>query len=265
MKPGIWVGRIVCVAAFCVCATLAGALPALAQEKPTGTPVPEDSAIFKAFALLEKQPGYRTTMVMEPSDPKMAQMMKQGMGMTPMETIDKGGVRQVSFHFKLPAMDAPGTIDDWEVRAVAKNGKAARLITSPAVPRILKYSEQMAMMQLAMLEKQSAMAMTQALAQGPMGGISAAFNALNMAMAPAMMEQGLKKEKEMFSWKCEGRMGGQLNDGTNKLTDMKELGEQTVNGKAASAYEFYVRDEGKLQGPIHLLVAKTRDCRCAST
>jgi hypothetical protein len=191
MRPGSWMWPVVGAGVLCASAALGlGMLPAMGQTKPTGVPVPEDSPIFKSFLLLEKQPAYRTTIFMEPSDPKTAQMMTQGMGMTPMETVVKGGARQVSFHYKMPAMDQPGTVDDWEILAVVQNGRGARLITSPAVPRIMRYSEQMVMMQMAILDRQASMAMAHAAAQGPMGAITA-------GLATGRLRWGI-------SWPCKG-------------------------------------------------------------
>ena len=235
-----------------------GTLPALAQTKPAGVPVPEDSALFNAFKQLEKQPAYRMTMTAEPSDPRMAQMMAKGMGLTPMETISKGGARQVTMHMKIPAMDQPGTIDDWEIRAVVQNGRGARLITSPSLPRIMKYSEQMLAMQMSMLDRQAATAMVHAAAQGPIGAISAANIGLQTAVGNIMGARELKKEKEFFSWKCMPQLGGGQNADkkTNQLTDMRLLDDQTLGGAAVSAYEFYVRDGDRFQGPLRLLVAK---------
>jgi hypothetical protein len=241
----------------CVVAAI-GTLPALAQTKPAGVPVPEDSALFNAFKQLEKQPAYRMTMTAEPSDPRMAQMMAKGMGFSPTETISKGGTRQVIMHMKMPAMDQPGTIDDWEIRAVVQNGRGARLITSPSLPRIMRYSEQMLAMQMAMLDRQAATAMAHAAAQGPIGAISAANIGLQMAVGNIMGAREFKKEKEFFSWKCMPQLGGGQNADkkTNQLTDMRLLGDQSVGGAVASAYEFYVRDGDRFQGPMRLLVAK---------
>ncbi len=195
---------------------------------------------------------------MESADPRMAQMTAKGMGLTPAETISKGGARQVTMHIKLPAMDQPGTIDDWEIRAVVQNGHGARLITSPSLPRILRYSEQMLSMQMAMLNAQAAMAIAQAAAEGPVGAIGAATTAAQMAIGNVMAANALKKEKEFFSWQCMSQLGrGQHADKkTNQLTDMRLLGDQDAAGASATAYEFYVRDGDKFQGPVRLLVAK---------
>jgi hypothetical protein len=241
----------------CAAASM-GTLSALAQTKPAGVPVPEDSALWTAFKQLEKQPGYRMIMIAEPSDPRMAQMMKQGMGMSPTETIVKDGVHQVVMHWKMPAMDQPGTIDDWEIRAVVQNGRGARLITSPAVPRILKFSEQMLMMQLEMLNRQASTAIIQAAAEGPIGAISAANISAQMVIGNIEAARLMKKAKDFFTWQCVPGLGGgqKTNQKQNLLTDMRLLGDQAVSGTPATAYEFYVRDGDRFQGPVHLLVAK---------
>jgi hypothetical protein len=231
---------------------------ARAQTKPAGVPVAEDSPLFNAFRLLASQPAYRMIMIAQPTDPRMAQMAAKGMGMSPTESIVKGGVHQTTMHMKMPAMDLPGTIDDWEIRAVVQNGHGARLITSSAVPRLLKQNEQRLAMQMAMLDKQAATAVAQAAASGPLGWVSAATAAAGAAASNVMMARELKQEKEFFSWQCMGKLGGGLQTGErkNSLTDMRLIGDQAVEGKPATAYEFYVRDGDKFQGPIRLLVAK---------
>jgi len=241
----------------CVAAGI-GTVPSLAQRRPAGDPIPADSALFNAFKQLEKQPAYRMTMTAEPSDPHMALMMVRGMGFTPMETISKGGGRQVTMHIKIPAMDRPGTIDDWEIRAVVQNGRGARLITSPSLPRIMKYSEHMLAMERTMLDQQAATAMAHAAAEGPIDAITAANIGAQMAIGNMMAARDLKKEKEFFSWQCMPQLGGGQNGDkkTNQLTDMRSLGDQAVGGTSATAYEFYVRDGDRFQGPVRLLVAK---------
>jgi hypothetical protein len=242
---------------FCAVAG-AGTIPSSAQTKPAGVPAPEDSALWTAFKQLEQQPGYRMVMTMEPSDPRMAQMMKQGMGMSPTEHIVKNGAHQVVMHWKMPAMDQPGTIDDWEIRAVVQNGRSARLITSPAVPRILKFSEQMLAMQMEMLNRQAATAIAQAAMSGPMGWISAGVMAASTALSNIEAARLMKKEKEFFTWQCLDQLGGgrKQDQKINLLTDLRVLGDQPLGAASAIAYEFYVRDGNQLQGPIHMLVSK---------
>jgi hypothetical protein len=244
-----WV-RFVLIVFFCF-------EPAHAQTKPTGVPVPEDGPLFAAFKLLESQPAYRMTVTMEPRDPRMAQMAKS-MGMSPTEHVVKNGVHQVIMHWKMPAMDQPGTIDDWEIRAVVQNGRGARRFSSPAAPRILRFSEQMLAMQMEMLNRQAATAIAQAAASGPLGWVSAANIAAQTAIGDAMAARGLKQEKEFFEWKCMDKLGGgQASDQKiNKLTDMRLLPDQAVGGISTAAYEFYVHEGDNLQGPVHMMVAK---------
>ena len=241
----------------CVAAGM-GTLPAVAQTKPAGVPVPEDSPLFIAFKQLQKQPGYRMTLRAESNDPRMAQMAARGMGFSPIETVVRGGAREVTMHMRIPAMDQPGTIDDWEFRGVVQNGRGARLITSPAVPRIMKLSEQVLAMQMAMLDQQAGMAMAHAAIEGPMGAIAAGNIAAQALFAHIEAPRLLKKEKDFFSWKCMPELGGGQNatQKKNQLTDMRLLGDQSLGGISATAYEFYVRDGDRFQGPLHLLVAK---------
>ena len=84
----------------------------------SGAPATEDSPVYKAFTQLKGQSSYRMTINIESKDPRMAQMAAMGMGMGAMEKLVQGNTTQVVMHMKMPAMDQPGAIDDWEIRAV---------------------------------------------------------------------------------------------------------------------------------------------------
>lgn len=222
----------------------------------SGVPAAEDSPLYKAFNQLKDQSSYRVTINMEMKDPRMAQMAAKGMGMGAMEKVVQGNTTQVSMHMKMPAMDQPGTIDDWEIRAVVKDGRAARLITSPAVPRLLKKADQMLDMQMAMMEKQAAMSVAQALAKGPLGPIEAAMQG---ATAAANLAAGMavkRKAHEFFSWQCMDAPQQQTEKAAPQLTGMRAIADQKVGAVDAAAYEFFVNENGKSQGPVRLLIAK---------
>jgi hypothetical protein len=157
---------------------------------------------------------------------------------------------------KMPAMDQPGTIDDWEIRAVVKDGRAARLITSPAVPRLLKKADQMLDMQMAMMEKQAAMSVAQALAKGPLGPIEAAMQG---ATAAANLAAGMavkRKAHEFFTWQCIDTPQQQNEKTPPQLTGLRTVADQKVGVIDAAAYEFFVNENGKSQGPVRLLIGK---------
>ena len=223
-----------------------------------GVPVPEDSPVFNAFRQLDKQTaGYRMKMNMTVSDPRLAQAAAS-MGFGGMEKIIKGNSTQVTMNWKMPAMDLGGrSMDDWSAKAVFVNGHGARLISTPAAPRLLKLGDQMLAMQLAMAEKQSAMTIAQAIAQGPLGAITAGM-AAGAAAANAAVAAHLSKEAhDFFKWKCLDNAPPEKADKTvNPLTDLKSLGNQDIDGAPAAGYEFYTRDNGKLQGPVRLFVAQ---------
>lgn len=244
--------RLVLLAVCCgLCAITGNAF------SQAGVPVAEDSPLYKAFNQLKTVSGYRVTINMQTNDPRMAQMAASGMGMGNIEKVVQGNTTQVVTHMKVPATDARGALDDWEIRAVVKDGKGARIITSAAVPRLLKQNDQIIAMQMAMLEKQASTAMAQAMAQGPLGMVSAAMAGAQMAqgLAAAMMVR--KVERDLFTWKCMSEMGQTgSKQGPAQLTDLRPVADQAVDGTAASAYEFYARDNGRSQGPIRLLVAK---------
>ncbi len=234
----------------------ASARPANSISARAGVPVPSDSALYTSFARLETQPGYRMVMSIETSDPQMAQMAQNIF--SPAELLVVGHTRQYVMHYKMPATDMPGTVDDWEIRAVVQNGRAARLITSPAVPRLLKLAEERAAEQLAELDRMAASAIAHAAAEGPMGAIGAGMTAAQLAITHVEVPKMLKKGREMFSWQCRDvpQSGGPGGRSTTQLTDFHPIGDQNVNGAMADEYEFYSYDNPKTQGTVHLCVAK---------
>jgi hypothetical protein len=220
-----------------------------------GVPVPMDSALYTSFTRLKTQPGYHMVMTMQTSDPQMAAMAQSIF--SPQEMLVVGNTRQYTMHYKMPATDVPGTVDDWEIRAVVQNGRAARLITSAAVPRLLKESEEKAAHDLAELDRMAATTIARAAAEGPMGAIGAGMTAAGVAMTHAEVPKMLKKERDMFSWQCRDvPQGGPGAQSTTQLTDFHPIGDQNVNGAMADGYEFYSYDNQKTQGTVHLFVAK---------
>jgi len=220
-----------------------------------GVPVPIDSALYTSFTRLKTQPGYHMVMTMQTSDPQMAAMAQSIF--SPQEMLVVGNTRQYTMHYKMPATDVPGTVDDWEIRAVVQNGRAARLITSAAVPRLLKESEEKAAHDLAELDRMAATTIARAAAEGPMGAIGAGMTAAGVAMTHLEVPKMLKKERDMFSWQCRDvPQGGPGAQSTTQLTDFHPIGDQNVNGGMADGYEFYSYDNEKTQGTVHLFVAK---------
>jgi hypothetical protein len=220
-----------------------------------GVPVPMDSVLYTSFARLKTQPGYHMVMTMQTNDPKMAAMAQSIF--SPQEMVVVGNTRQYTMHYKMPATDVPGTVDDWEIRAVVQNGRAARLITSAAVPRVLKESEAKAAHDLAELDRMAATTVARAAAEGPMGAIGAGMTAAGVAMAHAEVPKMLKMERDMFSWQCRDvPQGGPDAQSTTQLSDFHPIGDQNVNGAMADGYEFYSYDNQKTPGTVHLFVAK---------
>ena len=221
-----------------------------------GVTVPLDSALYTSFMRLKTQPGYRMVMNMQTSDPQMAQMAQSIF--SPGELVVEGNTRQYTMHYKMPATDVPGTVDDWEIRSVVQNGRGASLITSAAVPRLLKESAARAAQQLAELDRMAATSMARAAAEGPMGAIGAGMTAAAVAMAHVEVPRALKKEKEMFSWQCRDvpPSDASSSQANPNLTDLHPIGDQNVNGTMADGYEFYDYENAKTQGTIRLFVAK---------
>jgi hypothetical protein len=217
----------------------------------------DDNPVYAAFKQLEQAPAYHTRITMHSNDPQMAQMAAMGMGFSPMEKTVKGGTTQVIMHMKMPAMDMRGAVDDWEIRAVAQNGKVARMFSSPAIPRLKKMQEQSFAIQMALLDKQAGMAIAQALAQGPYGAIRAGMIGAETVAFNIMAERELKKAEEFWNWRCLDQPGGgPEKTAPAQLTDVKAVGDESVNGKAAAAYDFFVNEDGRRNGPVRLLVAK---------
>ena len=230
---------------------------AQAQTKPTGTPVPEDSVVFTSFKALEQQPAYRMRLDMQTNDPRMAQAAAHGFAMGTMETIVKGGVHQSSMHMKMPAFDKPGAVDDWEIVGVVKDGRGARIFKSDAIPRLQKQNDEMLAMQLAMMEKQAAMTMAQAAAQGPYGAVQAAMTAAETAAFAAMAVREEKKAKEFWGWKCMDVNSEKADHSKNPLSDLTVIGDDTVNGTPVTAYEFFVKEKDQIRGPMRLSINKS--------
>lgn len=254
MKMRLSVSSVVGPVVLSACVAMAGN-SAFAQS---GTPVAEDSPVYKSFILLKSQPSYHTIMNMQSNDSSMAKAAALGMGFSPPERIQQGNTSQVVMHMKLPAFDAPGTVDDWEIRAVARNGQAARMFSSPAIPRLKKLQEQQYAMLMAMLEKQAASAIAEALAQGPLGAIRAGMLAGENVAFAAMAARTLKKAEEFWDWKCMDQPGASGGDSQSqaRLTDAKLVGDDTVNGTTVTAYDFYANDSSGSHGPMRLFIAK---------
>jgi hypothetical protein len=234
----------------------AAARPANSIAAHSGAPVPGESPLYTSFTRLETRPGYRMVMAIESSDPRMAQLVQNTF--SPAELTVQGATRQYVMHHKMPATDVPGTVDDWEIRAVVQNGRAARLIASPAVPRLLKLSEERAAQQMAQLDRMAATAIAHAAAEEPLGVIGAGMTAAQLAYMQVEVPRMLKKQREMFTWQCRDvpQSGGPDGHSSTQLTDLHPIGDQSVNGTMADGYEFYSYDNQKTQGTVHLFVAK---------
>jgi len=223
-----------------------------------GVPVPQDSPIYKSFELVKSQPAYRMTINMHSSDPRMAQAAATGFGFSAPERIQQGGTSQVITHMKIPAMDMRGAVDDWEIRAVARNGHAARMFSSPAIARLNARNEQLMAMQLAMMDRAASVAVAQALAQGPADMITAGLVTGETAFVNVEAPRKLHEAEHFWDWKCVDQPGASATDSQSKaqLTDAKLIGDDTVNGAHVTAYDFYTNDSKGSHGPVRLYVAK---------
>jgi len=225
-----------------------------AQAHPSGVPVPADSPLFEAFRRLESQSVYHQRMTLTVNDPQMEQIMTQ-MGFGPAETIAAGDTKQVSLHFKMPVL---GNVEDFELRSVSRNGRVAKKWSSPASGRILKAQDASIAKQLAQYEEQSAMSIARSLAAGPTGWVSAGMAGAAAAANVAAAARLRKQAHEFFEWSCMdgGAATAQARREPPPLTDLRVVGDQTLEGVSVTGYEFFVNEGGRFHGPVQLFVAK---------
>jgi len=221
-----------------------------------GIPIPADSPIFQSFGLLGKQTVYHQKMTITAADPQLQQMMMQ-MGFGPAETITAGDTKQVSMHMMMPINGHP---EDFEIRAVLANGRVAKKWVTPASTRILAEADAKLAKDLAEQEVSAAKSIARNLANGPLGLASAAMSA-GAAAANAAVASRLKKEvHDFFEWTCMDAPAAAAPAQHREmppLTDLRVVGDQTLEtGTAVTAYEFFVHQDGKFQGPMQMFVAK---------
>lgn len=226
------------------------------QSTAQGVPIPADSPIFVAFGQLEQQKVYHQRMTITTDDPRMQELMTQ-MGFGPAETITAGDVKQVSMHFQMPL---GGKTEDMELRGVIANGKFAKKWISPGSDRFLAQVDANTAKQLAQMEEQSAKSIARSLSQGPMGLASAAVSAAGVAASVAAVGHARKTAHDFFEWTCGDAPSASAAPASHRepppMTDLKVIGDQSVDGVAATAYEFFVRQDGRYQGPMQLFIAK---------
>jgi hypothetical protein len=76
--------------------------------------------------------------------------------------------------------------------------------------------------------------------------------------APRYLAQG-EPAQGFFRWQCNelpARAGGSGPRGDARLTDLRDLGSQTVAGQPVHRYGFHVTEEGRVHGPLQLDVAE---------
>ena len=225
-----------------------------AEVHAAGVPVPADSPIFAAFERLGQQSVYHQRMSLAVDDPQMQQIMAQ-MGFRPAEITVAGDTKQVSMHFKMPVS---GQVEDFELRAVTRNGRIAKRWISPASGRIIKEQEASIAKQFAEAEVSSAKSIAQNIATGPAGWVSAGVSAGAAAANIAEAARARKQAHDFFEWSCLNASAPAAPPTREPppLTDLRVIGDQTLNGAAVTAYEFFVRENGKFNGPMQMLVAK---------
>ena len=223
---------------------------------PAGVPVPLDSPIMQAFSKLQLQSVYHQKMVLSAADPQMRKMM-ESMGFGETETITAGDMKQVSMHMQMPFA---GKVQDMEIRTVMGNGHLAKKWISPGSGAYLAEVDAKAAKELLDAEAQAAKSITRSLQSGPMGLVGAAVSAGAAAANVAAIESGRKKAHDFFEWTCMEAAGGSAAPSPHKepppLTDLRVAGDDTIDGVAVTNYEFYVKENGKFQGPLRMAIAK---------
>jgi hypothetical protein len=223
---------------------------------PAGVPVPMDSPIMQAFTKLQQQSSYHQRMVMSASDPQMQKMMEQ-MGFGETETITAGDMKQVSMHMQMPIA---GKVEDMELRTVVGNGRGAKKWVSPGSTRYLAEVDAKAAKDLGDAEAQAAKSITRSLQMGPMGLASAAVSTGAAAANAAAIGSARKTAHDFFEWTCMDAPGSSAASNPRSepppLTDLRVVGDDTIDGVAVTNYEFYVKENGKFQGPMRMAIAK---------
>jgi hypothetical protein len=237
-------------------------MPGAPQVNAPGVPMAADSPVYTSYKLLQAQGSYRIVITMQAAGPQMAQAAAEGFVIKSIQTDVKGDVHRSVMHWSMPASDArgrfmPGVIDDWEATGVVQNGMSARRLYSPTgTPRILVMDAAEAAQQLAMYDQMMGAAVVRQAAEGPIGMAVAAMDVGLIAATHVEVAATLKKARDFFSWRCEPQAQSTAQQTLPGLTDLTVVGDDTINGVAVSKYDFYVRDGGKLNGPVHLTVAK---------
>lgn len=230
-----------------------------AAVRPPGVPISMDSAPMKAFLQLEQHSSYRTRMAFNVPDPMMAQMLAQ-VGVGNMETAVSNGAKLVTMHMKIPATDIPGQVDDWEVLAISKNGRVARMFSSPAAPRYLARVDAQAAKELAEMNRMAARSIASSLASGPVGWASMGLQAASTALSEVELAKSVKMAHEFFEWQCVKSKPQAPVDRSvpPPITDLNPAGDRVVDGTPITSFEFFYHDQQKdeYHGPMRLHVAK---------
>jgi len=238
----------------------ASAAPQPAASAP-GVPMAADNPIMAAYLLLQQQGAYHTVLNMASNSAQFAKMQSSGMGITSMEMWVKGDVHKNTIRMKIAATDplGKGMVDDWEATGVVQGGQGAHIMYSPtATPRINAENDASTAQQLAMMDAMFAQSALKNALGGPISWATSGMDAGANAMSHVMAAKMLKKAKETMSWQCQPLDPAVVASAraTPDLTDLKPLGDDTINGVAVTKYEFYARTNGKTNGPVRLSVAK---------
>lgn len=236
-----------------------GGHPRSSAPAPPGVPVPADSPLIAAFRRLDAAKAYRVRMEMSTTDPRALKSMQE-MGMGNFEkAVVKPDTQSVTLHMKLPAVDRPNQSDDWTVFAVIKGKRAARRFDTPAKEKILAMQEASIAKQLAQADLAATTSLAQAAASGPVGWASGAVQMAALLMSHAQAASALKKSREFFEWTCQDAPAGASASHSPEsvsFTDLQDLGERSDGDVPVHGYRFYVREQGRSEGPMEVDIAR---------
>jgi hypothetical protein len=240
----------------------AAAPPSASAASSPGVPMAADSPVFAAFNLLQQHGSYHVLMMLTASGDQMQKAAASGFQIKGIEQSVNGDVHKSTMRYSMLSTDplAGGKPDDWEMTGVVQGNKAAHLMYSPtATPRILKEADAKAAQQLAMMDAMFAQSAVKNAMSGPIGWAVNGVDAASDAASHIAVARMLKSTHDLMSWQCQSVDSSLAQAAQNRppLTDLKMLGDDNLNGIAVTKYEFYVHEQGKVEGPIRMSVAKS--------
>jgi hypothetical protein len=185
------------------------------------------------------------------TDPRMARMASSGIGITGMEIWVKDDVHKNTMHMRMKEADARAA------QQLAINGRGVAvgkyIRCAPVPPCTTPLASQSSTMPLrepsvaGMMDVMLAQSAIKNAAGGPIAWAVAGMDAGVAAATYAGTAKLLKKAHDMMSWQCQVLDPSVVQNAkaAPDLSDLKALGDDTLNGVAVTKYEFYACANGK--------------------